>query len=83
MHAKDLFIYESSNRQTIKALGKCLPHTNIKPPLALIIETVYSVDRSTFMVAPKEKEVLLILDLVCQKQAYSLYALLTTINVVP
>jgi hypothetical protein len=83
MHAKDLFIYKSSHRQTIKAVSECLPDTNVKPPLALIIKPIYTVDGSTFMVAPKKEEVLLVFDLVCKEEAYCLYALFATINIVP
>jgi hypothetical protein len=82
MHAKDLLIYKSGNWQTVKAVRKYLPNSNIKPPLALIIEPIYTIDGCTFMVSPEKKEVLSVFDLVRKEKAYRLYALLTTINIV-
>lgn len=82
MHAKDLLVYKSGNRQTVKAVSKYFPDTNIKPPLALIIEPIYTIDGCAFMVAPEKKEVLSVFDLVCKEKANCLYALLTTINIV-
>ena len=64
MHAKDLLIYQSSDRKAIKAISKCLPEANIKLPLTLIIETIYTIDGCTLMVAPEKKEILLVFDLV-------------------
>lgn len=82
MHAEDLFIYKSSDGQTVKAVSKCLPDTNIKSPLALIIESIYAVDGSTFMVAPKKKEILLEFYLVRKEKANCFNALLSSINIV-
>lgn len=65
MHAKDLLVYKSGNRQSVEAVGKCPPNTNTESPLALVIKPIYTVDGGTFMVAPEEKEIFLVLDLVC------------------
>ncbi|GJX38950.1 hypothetical protein Tco_0252253 [Tanacetum coccineum] len=63
MHAKNLLIDKSGNRQVVEAVSKCLPETNIEPSLAFIIEPIYPIDRSTFMVSPEKKEAFLVLNL--------------------
>lgn len=47
-----------------------------------IVEPVDSVDTSTLMVSPQDKEVLGVLDLVCEQKADSLQGLLAAIYVV-
>lgn len=83
MHAKDLLIDKSSHWQAIEAVTKHLPEADIKPPLALVIEPIYTIDGGTLMVASEKKEVLLVFYLVCKKKANCLYALLTTVYIVP
>ena len=51
--------------------------------LTLIIESVYSVDASTLMVASQEEEILWVLDLVGQEEADGLHGLLPSVYVVP
>jgi hypothetical protein len=82
MHAQDLIINKCSHRQAVKTISENLPETNIKPPLAFIKESINSVDRGTFMVSPKEKEVLWVLYLVCKEKAYCFNTLFATINIV-
>jgi len=83
MHAKDLVVKYCAYRKAIEAVRECLPETNAVATLAFIVKTVYSIYGSTFMVPPKEEEILGILHLVTEQQAYGLQALLASINVVP
>lgn len=83
MHTEDLVVDESSNGETVETVGETLPQAHVVSSLALIVEAVNTVDRSAFVIASEEKEVELVFELVGKEKAYGLYALLTTINVVP
>ena len=83
MHTEDLVVNESSNRQTVEAVGETLPQSHVVFSFAFIVETVDTVDRSGFVVASEKKEVELVFELVGKEKAYGLYALLTTIDIVP
>lgn len=50
--------------------------------LTLIIEPIYPIDRRAFMITTQQEEVLWVLDLVRQQQAYSLETLLATVDIV-
>jgi hypothetical protein len=82
MHAQDLIINQCSHREAVETISENLPETNIKPPLAFIKESIDPVDRGTFMVSPKEKEVLWVLYLVRKEKAYRFNTLFSTINIV-
>lgn len=82
MHAQDLFINNGSNRETVKAVSEGLPELDVVPPLALIVETIDSVNTSTFVVSSQQEEVLGILDLVGKEQAHSLERLFASVHVV-
>jgi uncharacterized protein involved in tellurium resistance len=83
VHTEDLVVDESSNGETVEAVGETLPQLNIVSLFALVVESVHAVDGSALVVASEEEEVELVLDLVGKKKAYRLYALLATVNVVP
>ena len=83
VHTEDLVVNESSNRKTVEAVGETLPQSHVVFSFAFIVETVDTVDRSAFVVASEKKEVELVFELVGKEKAYGLYALLTTINIVP
>ena len=82
MHAEDFLINNGSHRQTVEAICKYLPQTDTETALALIIEPIDSVDRSTFMVSPKEEKVVWKFYLVSQEETYSLYTLLSSVHIV-
>ena len=82
MHGEDLLVNDGSNRKAVKAVGESLPKLDVVPALALIVETVDTVDRGTFVVSTEDEEVLGVLDLVGQKEANSLKRLLATVDVV-
>jgi hypothetical protein len=67
MHAENLLIYQSGDRKAVEAVGEHLPQPNVVPPLALIIEAVNSVDGCTLVIAPEQKEILGVFDLVSQQ----------------
>ena len=83
MHTEDLVVDESSNGETVETVGETLPQAHVVSSLALIVEAVNTVDRSAFVIASEEKEVELVFELVGKEKAYGLYALLTTIDIVP
>jgi hypothetical protein len=64
MHTQNLLINQSSHWQTVEAICERLPQANVEPTFTLVVESIYSVDGGTFMVAPQQKEVFWVLDLV-------------------
>ena len=82
MHGKDLLVNDCCDRQTIEAVGKCFPQFDVVASLALIVETVNTVDRSTFMISSENEEILRVLDFVRKKQAYRLQGLFSTVNII-
>lgn len=83
MHTEDLVVDESSNRETVEAVGETLPQAHVVPSFAFVVESVHTVDGSTLVIASEEEEVELVFELVGKKKAYRLDALLATINIVP
>ena len=69
MHGKDFLINDSRDGKAVEAVCEGLPQLDVIPPLALIVETVDTVDRSALVVPPKNEEILRILDLVRKKKA--------------
>lgn len=72
MHAKDFFVNNGSNRQTVEAVCESFPKLNVITSLALIIKAVDSIDGSAFMVASQNEKIFWVLNLISQKQADSL-----------
>ena len=82
VHAEDLFVDDRSRREAVEAVREGLPELDSEASLALVVESVDAVDRSTLVVAAQNKKVLGILDLVGQQQADRFETLLSAINVV-
>jgi hypothetical protein len=82
VHCEDLLIDDSGNGQAIEAVGEGLPELNVVSALALIVESIDTVDRRALVVAAEDEEVLGVLDLVCEKQADGLERLLASVDVV-
>lgn len=82
MHRENFLVDDSRNRQAVEAIGECLPQLDVIPPLAFIIEPIYTIDRCTLVIPTQDEEILWILDLVCEKQANSFKRLFASINVV-
>ena len=82
VHCENLFVNNGSNRQAIEAVGEGFPELDVISPLALIVETIDTVDGCAFMVAAKHEEVLRVLDLVCKKQADGFERLLASVYII-
>lgn len=44
VHGEDLLVDDSGNWQAVEAVGECLPQLDVVSPLALVVETVNTVD---------------------------------------
>jgi len=82
VHGEDLLINDGGNGQAVEAVGKSLPKLDVVAPLALVVETVDTVDGRALVVAAQNEEVLGVFDLVCQQKADGLERLLATVDVV-
>lgn len=83
MTAKDLLVDDRRYGEAIEAIREGLPELDVVPPLTLVVETVYPVYTGALVIAPQQEEILRILDLVRQQEAYRLQRLLPPIDVVP
>ena len=82
MHGEDLLIDDCGDGQAVEAVRKCLPQLDVVPTLALVVESVDSVDGGALVVTTQDEEVLGILDLVGEEEADGLERLLASIYVV-
>lgn len=82
VHGEDLLVDDGGNGKAVEAVGERLPELDVITTLALVVETVDTVDGSALVVTPQDKEVLRVLDLVCQEQADGLERLLSSVDVV-
>jgi hypothetical protein len=82
VHGEDLLINDSGDRKAVEAVGEGLPQLDVVASLALVVETVDTVDRCALVVAAEDEEVLGVLDLVCQQKADGLEGLLAAVDVV-
>lgn len=83
MHRENFLVDDCCNRQAIEAISERLPQLDVIPPLALIVEPIYAVDRRTLVVPTQDEEILWILDLVREKQANCFKRLFASVDVVP
>jgi hypothetical protein len=82
VHGEDLLIDDGGNGKAVEAVGESLPKLDVVSALALIVETVDTVDRGTLVVTTQNEEVLRVLDLVGEEKANGLERLLATVDVV-
>jgi hypothetical protein len=82
VHGENLLIDDGGNGETVEAVGESLPELDVVTALALIIETIDTIDRGALVVATQNEEVFGILDLVSEQKADSLERLLATVDVV-
>ena len=82
MHCEDLLINNCCNGQAVEAVCESLPKFDVVSPFALIVETINTVYRGTFVVTTQDKEVFGIFDLVGEEQANGLERLLASVYVV-
>ena len=72
MHCEDLFIDNGRNWQAVEAVRECLPQFDVVPPLAFVVESVYAINRSAFVIATQDEEIFRIFYLVGKKETDSL-----------
>lgn len=82
VHAEYLFVNNGRNGETVETVGEGLPELNVVSALALVVESVDSVDGSALVVASQQEEVLGILNFVGEEKTHSLQTLLASVNVV-
>lgn len=82
MHGENLLVDDGGNRKAVEAVGEGLPELDVVPSLALIVETVYTVDGSALVVAAQDEKVFRVLDLVRQQQADGFEGLLAAVDVI-
>jgi len=82
VHGEDLLINDGGDGQAVEAVGESLPKLDVIASLALVVETVDTVDGSALVVTTENEEVLGVLDLVSQQKADGLERLLATVDVV-
>jgi len=64
VHGEDLLVNNGRDRQAVEAVGESLPQLDVVSSLALIVETIDTVDGGTFVVTTQDEKVLRVLDLV-------------------
>jgi len=67
MAAEDLFVDDGGHGEAVEAVGEGFPQLDAVPPLALVVESVNSVDAGTLVVAAQEEEVFRVFDLVSKQ----------------
>jgi len=82
VHAQDLFVNEGSDGEAVEAVSEGFPEFDVVPALALVVETIDTVDGGALVVASEQEEVLRVLNLVGQQQANGLQALLASVHIV-
>ena len=80
--AEDLLVDDGRTGEAVEAVGEGLPKLDAETTLALVVEAVDAVDGGALVVPAKDEEVLGILDLVRQEEAYCFQRLLSTVDVV-
>lgn len=82
VHGENLLIDNGSNWQAVEAVREGLPQLDVVATLALIVETVDTVDGRALVVTAEDEEVLWVLDLVGEEKADGLERLLSSVDVV-
>lgn len=82
MHGENLLVNDGGNGEAVEAVGEGLPELDVVSALALIVESINTVDRGALVVTAENEEVFGVLDLVGKEQADSLEGLLATVDVV-
>jgi hypothetical protein len=82
MHCEYLLVNDCCNGQAVEAICKGLPQLDIVSSFALIVESIDSVNRSTFVVAAQDEEVFRVFYLVGKEQADRLKRLFASIHII-
>ena len=68
MSAEDLVVNNRCYWQAIKAICECLPESNVKASLNLVIESVNSINASALVISTEKEEVFGVFDLVSEEE---------------
>ena len=82
VHAKDFLVNDCRGGEAVEAVGKGLPKLDTETSLALVVESVDTVNGCAFVITPEDEKVLGVLNLVGEQQANCFETLLSSINVV-
>jgi len=82
MHTEDFFINDGCYGEAVETISESFPELDVVPSLALIIETIDSVNRSALVITSEQEEVLRVLNFIGEEQANSLQALLASVHIV-
>ena len=69
VHGENLLVDDSGDGKAVEAVGEGLPELDVVPALALIVETVNTVNGGALVVPTEDEEVFGVLDLVREQQA--------------
>jgi len=67
MHTENFLVNDSSDGETVEAVSESLPQLDVVPSLALIVETVDSVNWGALVVSSEQEEILWVLDFVSKE----------------
>mmetsp|Transcript_17525 Transcript_17525/g.54741 ORF Transcript_17525/g.54741 Transcript_17525/m.54741 type:complete len:529 (-) Transcript_17525:13-1599(-) len=81
--AEDFLVDDRRDREAVEAVREGLPHLDVVPTLALVVEPVDPVDARALVVPAEDEEVLGVLNFEGQQEAYRLERLLPAVDVVP
>jgi len=81
-HTNYLVVDNSSAGEAVERVAELLPEFHRESPPTLIVKSVNPINPRTLVVAPKNEEVLRVLDLVRKQQTDDLQGLLPTVHVV-
>jgi hypothetical protein len=82
VHAKYLLVNDCCYWQTIKTVCEGLPKFDAVSSFAFVIETVDTINGSTFVISSEDKEIFRVFDLVGEQQTYCLKTLFSSINII-
>lgn len=82
VHNENFVIHHCANREDIEAEAKLFPYLDVVSSLALVVESVHSVDRLALVISSKQVEVLWVFYFVGEQQTNCLNGLFAAINIV-
>jgi hypothetical protein len=82
MHTEYPIVNNGRNGQNVEASAEFPPNPYVVSPLALVVESIHSIDRLALVVASQKVKVLREFDLVGKKECDGLDTLLSSVHVV-
>ena len=80
VHTQNPFVNDSRNWQIVKHSAEFPPNGKPISPLTLVIEAVHPRDGTAFVISAQQENSVRVFDLVCQKKAHDLDALLASVD---